>query len=570
LHGPGSPLLHLIAAIIWLSGCAQPATGQALGDHTPVPAASPRAPVPTPTAPAAQPTRAADPQPTQSLNDLWISGALPAGLRQNLALPGGLALAGEREGAALRLEIPTGGTEPAPQDGSRSTHWIYVVAAPFPTLVDEVREDDLRRAWAGRAGGPFQGAPLLAAPETLAALEAWWGPAHPKGVRAVDPAALLETAWADAPAWAILPFEAIEPRWKVLRLDGQSPLERAFEPASYPLAVPVRLSGSAEALRALPPGLDLPTNRDPARLTVLVMTGVTALSRHIGEVMEEKGVTYPARSIRAWLAEADLTHVSNEVSFYTGCPQPGPLRRDMRFCSHPRYIRLLEAVGTDVVELTGNHNLDWGFQPYLDTLDMYRERGWQTFGGGANLEEARRPLFIEHNGNRLVFLGCSPAGPQPVWATVDEPGSAPCQMAELEEQVRGLRAGGALPVVTLQAFEADTYQPPPAQGAPDFRRLARAGAVIVSGSQAHIPQTMTFVDSSFVHYGLGNLFFDQMTPPEARQQFIDRHVFYDGRYLGVELLTTLLEETARPRPMTPKERSAFLQEIFSLSDWSGE
>ena len=37
---------------------------------------------------------------------------------------------------------------------------------------------------------------------------------------------------------------------------------------------------------------------------------------------------------------------------------------------------------------------------------------------------------------------------------------------------------------------------------------------------------------------------------ETRQAFIDRHVFYDGKYLGVELLTTLLEESARPRPMT--------------------
>ncbi len=80
---------------------------------------------------------------------------------------------------------------------------------------------------------------------------------------------------------------------------------------------------------------------------------------------------------------------------------------------------------------------------------------------------------------------------------------------------------------------------------------------------------MTFVNESFVHYGLGNLFFDQMKPPEARQAFIDRHIFYNGKYLGVELLTTLLEDSARPRPMTTIEREDFLQKIFSLCNWSG-
>ena len=120
------------------------------------------------------------------------------------------------------------------------------------------------------------------------------------------------------------------------------------------------------------------------------MTGVTALSRHIGERMEAKGLTYPAQDIGDWLAAADLTHISNEVSFYEDCPKPGPERADMRFCSSPKYIELLEDVGTDIVELTGNHNLDWGYQPFLDTLEMYQQRGWKTYGGGANLEDANK------------------------------------------------------------------------------------------------------------------------------------------------------------------------------------
>jgi hypothetical protein len=42
-------------------------------------------------------------------------------------------------------------------------------------------------------------------------------------------------------------------------------------------------------------------------------------------------------------------------------------------------------------------------------------------------------------------------------------------------------------------------------------------------------------------------------------------VFYDGRYLGVELLTAKLEDYSRPRPMTQDERTAFLLDYFHYS-----
>jgi poly-gamma-glutamate synthesis protein (capsule biosynthesis protein) len=108
--------------------------------------------------------------------------------------------------------------------------------------------------------------------------------------------------------------------------------------------------------------------------------------------------------------------------------------------------------------------------------------------------------------------------------------------------------------------------------------VADKGATVVSGSQAHYPHIMEFRGDSFIHYGLGNLFFDQMTYilpsgeviDETRREFYDRHVFYDGKYLGVELLTGMLEDYSRPRPMTEAERNAFLSEYFYLSGWTGK
>jgi poly-gamma-glutamate synthesis protein (capsule biosynthesis protein) len=49
--------------------------------------------------------------------------------------------------------------------------------------------------------------------------------------------------------------------------------------------------------------------------------------------------------------------------------------------------------------------------------------------------------------------------------------------------------------------------------------------------------------------------------------FIDRHVFYDGRYIGTELLSIRFVDLARSRPMTPAEQAAFLKTIFTASGW---
>jgi hypothetical protein len=329
------------------------------------------------------------------------------------------------------------------------------------------------------------------------------------------------------------------------------------------------------------------TNRDPSKLTTLIMTGVTALVRATAYKMELKGVTYPGEGIRDWLVEADIAHISNEIPFAVGCPYPDPNQTRLIFCSDPKYIELLEYVGTDVVELTGNHFEDWGKEATLHTLKMYEEIGWPYFGGGANLADAQRPALLERNGTKFAFIGCNPVGPEFAWAREDDwPGAAPCGTTWgdingidgydwMAAAIKKLRSEGYIVIATFQYFEYYSSDPRPWQQ-DAFRRMAEAGATVVSGSQGHYAQAMEFQQGAFIHYGLGNLFFDQMgydNPSDGkrttntRREFLDRHVFYDGKYISTELLTAQLEDWARPRPMTPEERELFLSEYFTASGW---
>lgn len=504
--------------------------------------------------PSPDPTPTSQVTPTPVTETLWLAPELPESFRARVGYPSEILQTNLPQDAAVRL---------APGGEAVVSRWVYALVAPFPTTLENVPGEILEQVWRGRPYEPLEGRPLLMTSSTQEMLRALWGKPDPDLIQVVSRAQLSDRAWSATPSWAVVPFDQLNPSWKVLEVDGQSPLSPAFQLEKYPLVVPISREGQELTGMTYPEG-----NRDPDQLTSLVMTGVTALVRATAYTMEQQGITYPARDIREMLRGADLTHISNEVPFVQGCPYPDPNQKTLRFCSDPRYIELLEYIGTDVVELTGDHFGDWGPEAMLDTLELYQDREWSVYGGGANLKEAQQPLKLEHNGNRLAFLGCNAKGGGYATAGPDYPGAAACDLELLEKQIGELRAEGYLPIVTFQHFEYYTYRAQPDQ-IRDAQRMADAGAVIVSGSQAHQPQAFQFRRDALIHHGLGNLFFDQLLeiPPNTATAFIDRHIFYQGEHISTEPLTIQFVDFARPRPMTPEEREQLLEIVFQASGW---
>jgi poly-gamma-glutamate synthesis protein (capsule biosynthesis protein) len=441
--------------------------------------------------------------------------------------------------------------------------WVYALATAFPSLLDDISFQAFERLWLGQATGELSAYRILLTTETMTVMKSFLGTADRENILILPEDELLEYAWTMDNTIAILPFESLTPRWKVISVDGISPYDQDFDMSDYVLSVNF---GWIDESGFLKNDNEMPlTNRDPEKFTSIILTGTTALARNTAYQMEVNGIYFPANDIRDWLRNADITHISNEVPFYTDCPPANPPRLEARFCSDPAYYDLLEYVGADLIELTGNHIRDWGQEALEETLNLYHSRKLPYYGGGEDLEDARKPVFLEHHGNKFVFLGCNMVGPESVWATDYQSGALPCDLPQLKEDITKYQAEGYLPIFTFQHIEMEDIAPHSTQII-DFTEMAEAGAVIVSGSQAHFAQTMAFVGDRFIHYGLGNLFFDQMYPG-YRRLFIDRHLFYDGKYLGTQIFTAMLEDEARPRPMTAQEREAFLSEIFEAADW---
>ncbi len=498
---------------------------------------------------------------------VYLPDYLPQGLSDAFRLPQGYTATSEAANALFSLDI----WDPGSENTQAVTWWTYALVAPFPTIPGEVSAVELRGAWNGESSGPFSGLPLLVDEETKTVFSVWWGEPAEDAVQVLPAESLVETAWAQRPSWAIVPFEALKPRWKVLSVDGVSPLSIDFDPTGYALSVPFAL--------VTPPGLydwRLPVgNRDPNRLTVVNMTGVTALVRGTALMIERYGIPFPAHEVGSLLASADITHINNEVPFYEECPEPALDWPWLISCSPPEYIQVLDQVGADVIELTGDHFGDWPPESMEQTLSRYQGHGMATFGGGLNAETARQPALFEHNGNRLAFIGCHIGGevktemPEHALATDELPGAALCDFEWLQGEIESLTNQGYLVIFTFQHQEIYSYTASE-RLVTDFSLPAQMGATIVSGSQAHQPHGFAFDSGAFIHYGLGNLFFDQYhycTDYACDRAFIDRHVFYAGRHISTELIPIKFMDMARPRQMTPEEVADFLEIIFTSSGW---
>jgi len=436
---------------------------------------------------------------------------------------------------------------------------VLAVAAPFPTVADGLSFDALKAFWNGDASAlrtiSNNGVPptLFVAGETLTALKSVLG--EPRGnssIKVVGANDLLAVAWSARPtSFSILPFDQLDVRWKLLHVDNINLFDKSADMTRYRLIV-----GGAP-------------NRDVNKMTVVAMTGTTAMVRGTAVMMERKGVIYPGAAIRDWLKSADITHISNEVSFWDKCPKP-TFNDGTTMCSAPKYIELLKDVGANVIELTGNHLWDRGADKLLDTLDRYDQLGWKYFGGGRTAASALDAAKFDLNGNKIAFVGCNWFGPD--WVTDKLPGSAVCGSKHPHDldliigAIKKARAEGYQVIATIQYLELYNYEATPEQ-VRDFNALREAGAVVVNGSQGHHVQGFSVNDKGFAHYGVGNLFFGDQVGIGTHQTFVDRHVFYNNRYLGADLRSAFIVDYSQPVPMNDKDRAALLAKLFAVSGW---
>lgn len=209
----------------------------------------------------------------------------------------------------------------------------------------------------------------------------------------------------------------------------------------------------------------------------------------------------------------------------------------------PHMAEVFSDCGFNVVSVASNHAMDWGNDAFLDTIDLLRDKGIQTIGGGRNLEEARKPAIVEKNGVRVAMLAYCSILKDGFHAEKKKPGVAPMRIHSYFEPIE-YQAGIPPRVVTvpyaedLQAMADDIaaakkvahsvvvslhwgvhhiykliaeYQPIVAKAA------FAAGADLILGHHAHLPKAIGVHDGKVCFYSLSNFIMsaEEKTPKQA-------------------------------------------------------
>jgi poly-gamma-glutamate synthesis protein (capsule biosynthesis protein) len=201
----------------------------------------------------------------------------------------------------------------------------------------------------------------------------------------------------------------------------------------------------------------------------------------------------------------------------------------------PEHAPALKLGHYDVLTFASNHLLDLGPDVLLETIGVLRELGFTVVGAGANIEEARRPAFIERDGTTFGFLAyCSVLRPN-YQAGPTSPGAAPMRahthyhqkdwkpatapeivtfpvredLIALLDDVRRAKAQCDVLTVSMHWGLNGVTGTVPAYEQDVARAAIDAGADVIHGSGPHRLKGIEIYRDRPIFYSLGNFCFDQ-------------------------------------------------------------
>lgn len=369
----------------------------------------------------------------------------------------------------------------------------------------------------------------------------------------------------------LTPILDVKPAQSIVAVDGDFFLENFNSGAVFRV---IKLSGDPEETSNLREKIlaNLPTFPDKNSVLSFAQTGVTALTRAMTTKLNQiQNPLYFSAHIKDFLKSKDITHISNEVSFAENCSGG---RATTTLCADWKMLDTILDIGTDIVELTGNHNNDYGAAANLKTIEKYEELDLKTFGGGKNLESASTPLKIHQKNQNITLIGINHSTSSVLngqGASQNHPGANIYNPELLKSQIDTAKNNKDFIIVDVQFFECyaypDSYREFPHCDAPItgqqdfFRQIIDLGADIVVGTSAHQPQTFEAYKHGTIYYGLGNLFFDQTYWPDTRKSLILTHYFWNNKLLTTKISPTIYDESYQTKLMDEKSASEYLTRL---------
>ncbi|SFB33700.1 poly-gamma-glutamate synthesis protein (capsule biosynthesis protein) [Cohnella sp. OV330] len=331
--------------------------------------------------------------------------------------------------------------------------------------------------------------------------------------------------------------------------------------------LPADPSPSAQEPTATPDAgtADDPSDSPPSGASVsLAFVGDILPASTVGKLIEQYGVDYPFKLAKPLLESADIAAGNLEAPITTrGTPAEN---KQFVFKGKPEYLAGLKNAGLDVVSLANNHTLDQGWEGLSDTMDALDDIKLKHMGSGADDKEAFEPVYIEHNGITVAYIGVSNVVPDGSWkAGPDHPGVAETyDTTRAVAAVKKARELAEIVVVMVHWGNERADTPKDAQFNVGHT-LIDAGADLIVGSHPHVLQGFEAYKGKWIAYSLGNFVFTTKQEYSKTQDtgVLTATCTADGKCRLK--FDPMYAKASQPGPMEPEQAQALLARLNKVS-----
>lgn len=231
----------------------------------------------------------------------------------------------------------------------------------------------------------------------------------------------------------------------------------------------------------------------------------------------------------------------------------------------------LAPAGLSVLNLAGDHILDFGDQPALETIAFCQDSGIAPIGLGADQAQARKAALLERSGIKVGLLGY--VEDVPSLRRRVSPGPAYISEPNILEDIDALKDAGADAVVVSLHADLEFVDWPAPHRVAMSRRLVDAGADVVLQHHPRVTQGIEQYGDGLIAYSLGNFIFPvhgdsymQNGSPWTDKSFVLRVQLSRDGYRSHEIVPVQIEESGRPVSVLPEHAAAFLARHQRISE----
>ncbi|MCR5418341.1 MAG: CapA family protein [Lachnospiraceae bacterium] len=265
------------------------------------------------------------------------------------------------------------------------------------------------------------------------------------------------------------------------------------------------------------------------------------------------------------MREADFCVVNNEFPYSNrGTPAAG---KTYTFRSKPENVKIMNEIGVDVASVANNHAFDHGEDAFLDTLDILKEAGIASVGGGRNIEEAAAPVILEKGGMKIGIIAATQiertGSPETRGATDTLPGVM--RSFSEAEQARFLEAAKSARqqcdfLIAFVHWGSENTDVLDSWQTGQAAALAECGVDLIVGAHPHCLQGLGQCGGVPVIYSLGNYWFNSKRVDTA----LLKVVIEDGSLTGVQMIPAL-QHDCRTDHLEGAEKQRIIDYLNSIS-----